>query len=323
MNKLEQREREVQALLTAGEEVIQSTSCCDSESTTRSNMVEESPLGFQWEVPDFSDMLSVVAKSTEPLAKRGPPEYISDSSPLKRARSLAHGYEGISENAKRLTSMMSDMTERLARLSDPQYLDDLATRQSSASQPKPDCILRFCNLTQRLDQLSDPQFLDDLWALQSSASLPELSESKVNDEVEALRQDNQKLQASLIEAEREKAEMSKVLMVMEDRLTKSNDYLREIACLEQVKKPMYKISCGSALLSSKARQCPTNSSSSSRSSTSRAIINGNARQCPTNSSSSSRSSTSRAIINGKAQQCPTNSTCSSRSSTSRAITSGR
>jgi len=245
MNKLEQREREVQALLAAGEEVMQS-SCSGSASTTPFHIEEESPLGFQWEVPDFVDVLNVVARGSEQLAKRSPPEDISDHSPLKRARSLAHSYEGIGEKAKSSTSTMSDMTERLARLSDPQYLE---------------WVVRMSNLTQCKEHLSDPQFLDDLWALRSSA----------------LREENRKLQASLTEAQREKAEMSKVLMILEGRLAESNEHLRDIVCVAQAEQPKHKIKCGSALqsVSVKARQCPTNvkSISSSRSSTSRAITN--------------------------------------------------
>jgi len=228
--------------LAAGEEVMQS-SCSDSASTTPFNIEEESPLGFQWDVPDFLDVLNVVARGSEQLAKRSPPEDISDYSPLKRARSLAHSYEGICEKAKSSTSTMSDMTERLARLSDPQYLE---------------WVVRMSNFTQRQDQLSDPQFLYDLWALRSSA----------------LREENRKLQASLTEAQREKAEMSKVL-ILEGRLAESNEHLRDIVCVEQAKQPQHKIKCGSALPPVKARQCPTkgNSISSSRSSTSRPIIN--------------------------------------------------
>lgn len=261
MDKLEQTERKLQALLAAGEEVIQSSSCSDSASTPRSHIVEESPLGFQWEVPDFSDVLSIVARNNEPPAKRGPSEDIADSSPSKRARSLTEDYQGISEQAKRLTSMMAGMSEHLSRLSDPQYLDDLVTHRSSASQrsdpddmPDSESKVRSTNLTQHLDQLSDLQFLD--------TSTPQLQhpQSKVNDEVQALREENRKLQASLAEAQREKTEMSKVLVVLEDSLAKSNEYLRD-----QAKQPKCTVGCGNALLSLQAQQ---------RHTTGRAIISG-------------------------------------------------
>merc|ERR1711904_546763 len=104
-------------------------------------MVEESPIGIHWEVPDFSldfsDVLSAMARNNEPLLKRGPSEDMAECSPSKRARPLTHGYEGISENARKLTSILAGMSQRLAQLSDPQYFDDLMASQSSASRPDP------------------------------------------------------------------------------------------------------------------------------------------------------------------------------------------
>jgi hypothetical protein len=223
LDKLDEREREVQALLLAGEASLLRRTTSDS---AHSNVVDESPAGFQWEVPDFSEVLGVVVRSNESLAKRGPPEDISECSPLKRTRSQCHGYEGISDSAKRLTSMMAGMREQLARLNDPQYIDDLL-------------------------------------ALESSTTQPVAPESKVIDEIneiEALRQENRNLRASLAESEREKAEMSKRfaenLMVLEDRLAKSNKYLKDAICSDQAKQPECKMSSGNALLQLKAQQRP-------------------------------------------------------------------
>merc|ERR1711904_590047 len=97
-------------------------------------------------------------------------------------------------------------------------------------------------MRQRLSQLDDPQYLDDLLALQSSAPQPEHPESKVRDEVEALRAENKKLKASLAEAQQEKTEMSKVLIVLEDRLAKSNEYLRDAFCSNQAQQAKCRVS---------------------------------------------------------------------------------
>jgi len=220
MDRLDERDREVQELLLAGEAAIQSNT---SDSARSSYSVDESPLGFQWDVPDFADVLSVVARGNEALqAKRGPTQDIVDCSPLKRTRS--HGYEGISEGARGLSAMMAGMTQRLAMLSDPQYLDDLLALQASESS-------------------------------QAEAQGSTRADEGSMTEVEALRKENRRLQESLAESTREKAEMSKVLLVLEGRLATSNEFLKN-ACSAEETKPKSTLRCGSALLSLKAQQWP-------------------------------------------------------------------
>jgi len=200
MDRLDEREKEVQALLLAGEAAIQSNTpsgaglfSITDASPARSDVVDESPLGFEWAVPDFSEVLGVVLRSKEAQVKRAPVEDIA--SPLKRTRSHAGGFQGISESARELTSIMSGLSGKLAQLSDPQYLDDLLALQPYMSEDSEQSDVG-CQKT-------------------------------VLDEVEALRQENRRLQASLAKSEQEKVEMGKVLMIMEDRLNKSNEYLRD------------------------------------------------------------------------------------------------
>jgi hypothetical protein len=194
VNKLDERDKEVQQLLLAGEAIIQSTNCSDSGP---SNFDDESPMGFQWDVPDFPDVLesceSLLAKRVLP---EDSPDCSPDCSPVKRTRSQ---YGRISQEAKGLASMMAGMTRHLAQLSDPKYLDDLLALQTCSPEPE--------------GVVGKPS--DDLESLS---------------EVEQLRRENQKLQA-------ENAEMSGVLRVMEDRLSMSNQYLKDAVASEEAKKP--------------------------------------------------------------------------------------
>lgn len=187
MNKLDERDKEVQQLLLAGEAAIQSNleSCTDP---AHPSLEEESPVGFQWDVPDFPELPDIAAKRdlSEDIVD------IVDSSPGKRARSQ---YEEISESARGLASMMAGMSQRIAQLSDPKYLDDLLALSPSLSQSE--------------DSINKPEV--DEWYMS---------------EVERLREENRKLHEELAESKREKAEMSKVLFLLEDRLTKCNGYLR-------------------------------------------------------------------------------------------------
>eukprot|EP00746_Dinoflagellata_sp_MGD_P160992 gnl/MRDRNA2_/MRDRNA2_87991_c0_seq1.p1 gnl/MRDRNA2_/MRDRNA2_87991_c0~~gnl/MRDRNA2_/MRDRNA2_87991_c0_seq1.p1 ORF type:complete len:332 (+),score=58.83 gnl/MRDRNA2_/MRDRNA2_87991_c0_seq1:88-996(+) len=230
MRKLDERDKEVQELLLAGEALIQSTSCSESPL---SNLEEESPMGFQWDVPDFPDVLGVVATHCDSqLAKHELPESspdVVDCSPLKRTRCQ---YESISESAKGLASMMAGMSQHLAQLSDPNYLDDLLA-------------LHKCS-----PHLEDAK-------RKSENDVKSLSEVDIKQEVECLRQENQKLRQKLDECEKEKAEMSTVLQHLEDRLTMSNECLKDAAAFEETNKPKYTMRCGSALLSLKAQQWPT------------------------------------------------------------------
>merc|ERR1739848_880365 len=63
--------------------------------------------------------------------------------------------------------------------------------------------------------------------------------------------ENRRLKASLAESRREKEEMSKVLAILENRLSQSNEYLRDAFCSEQAKQPKFELSCGKALMSTK------------------------------------------------------------------------
>jgi len=213
IDRLDEREKEVQELLLAGEVAMQRS------ISAGSSLVEESPLGLQWEadqLPDFADMLDMVVRDHDSLqAKRACTEDTA-CSPIKRARSSGSD-ENFSDDARGLVSMLAGVTQRLARLSDPQYLDDLLALQTANPQPKDPA-------NKQTDQLS---------------------------EIELLRKENCKLKESLAESQREKAEMSKVLHILEDRLAKSNEYLKD-AWEFQSEKAMQKciLSCGNGMLSS-------------------------------------------------------------------------
>lgn len=217
IDRLDEREKEVQELLLAGEVAMQRNSAL-LLSPASSSLVEESPLGLQWEadqLPDFADMLDMVVRDHDSLqAKRACTEDTA-CSPIKRARSSGSD-ENFSEDARGLVSMLAGVTQRLARLSDPQYLDDLLALQTANSQPKDPA-------NKQTDQLS---------------------------EIELLRKENCKLKESLAESQREKAEMSKVLHILEDRLAKSNEYLKDAFQSEKAMQPKCILSCGNGMLSS-------------------------------------------------------------------------
>lgn len=200
VQKLDERDKEVQQLLLAGEAAIQSNTCHGGSAP--SHLDEESPMGFHWDVPDFSDVLGAVAGHCSLHAKRVVPDDLMnpvDGSPLKRTRAQ---YEGISQSARGLASMMAGMTQHLAQLSDPAYLDDLLALQTL-----------------------EPE---------DAVSKQDVEEESLS-EVEKLRQENQKLQEELAGCEKEKTEMSKTLQLLEHRLIMSNEYLRVAVASEDTK----------------------------------------------------------------------------------------
>jgi len=221
MDRLDERDKEVKQLLLAGEAALQSNT---GSTSPLSSLIEESPLGFRWEVdklPDFADVLDVVVRGNKSLQAVGQAKCMSgensvECSPLKRTRS--QGYEKIGQDARGLASMMAGMTQRLARLSDPKYLDELLTLQASKAQPE--------------------------------ESVHKQTDEGSPSEVELLREENRKLKESLAESQREKAEMSKVLHVLEDRLAKSNEYLKSAFHSEDAKPSMCTLRSGKAPRSS-------------------------------------------------------------------------
>lgn len=200
MEKLDKRDKEVQQLLLAGEATIQSTVMRTDSGL--SNLDEESPV-FQWDVPDFPDMLgNCDSLHVKRVLTEDSPDCSPDCSPLKRTRCQ---FARIGEEAKGLADMMAGMTKHLAQLSDPKYLDDLLALQTQSTEAE--------------DIVGKPY--DDVTSLS---------------EIEQLRQENRKLQEDLAGCHKEKAEMSKALHLLEDRLTMSNECLKDVVASEEAKK---------------------------------------------------------------------------------------